>query len=253
MTTADERDGYLRAAGYNLFNLHAADVMIDLLTDSGTGAMSAEQWAASSAATRATPARRRGIASWRACSELFPFKHVIPTHQGRAAERILFSVVGGPGHVIPSNTHFDTTRANIEYTGAEAVDLVIEEGRHPSVIHPFKGNMDTDALDAFIRRTRCGERAAGDGDGHQQLRWRPAGEPRQPARGARGVRPIRPSAVPGRVPFRRERVVHQAARGWLCRCGHPRHRARDGRAGRRHDHERQEGRDRQHRRLAGHG
>ena len=82
--------------------------------------------------------------------ELFPFKHVIPTHQGRAAEKILFGVVGGPGKVVPNNTHFDTTRANIEFTGAEAVDLVIEEGRHPSVIHPFKGNMDTAALEAFI-------------------------------------------------------------------------------------------------------
>ena len=82
--------------------------------------------------------------------ELFPFKHVIPTHQGRAAEKILFSVVGGPGKVVPNNTHFDTTRANVEFTGAEAVDLVIAEGRHPSVMHPFKGNMDVAALDAFI-------------------------------------------------------------------------------------------------------
>ncbi|HEX6128739.1 MAG TPA: tryptophanase [Candidatus Limnocylindria bacterium] len=150
MTTVEERDGHLREAGYNLFNLHAADVLIDLLTDSGTGAMSAEQWAGIQRGDESYA----GSPSWyrflESVQELFPFKHVIPTHQGRAAERILFSVVGGPGHVIPSNTHFDTTRANVEYTGAEAVDLVIEEGRHPSVIHPFKGNMDTDALDAFI-------------------------------------------------------------------------------------------------------
>jgi tryptophanase len=150
MTTVEERDGYLREAGYNLFNLHAADVLIDLLTDSGTGAMSAEQWAAIQRGDESyagSPSWYRFLESVR---ELFPFKHVIPTHQGRAAERILFSVVGGPGRVIPSNTHFDTTRANVEFTGAEAVDLVIEEGRHPSAIHPFKGNMDVDALDACI-------------------------------------------------------------------------------------------------------
>ena len=151
MTTADEREGYLRAAGYNLFNLHSADVLIDLLTDSGTGAMSAEQWAGIQRGDESYA----GSPSWyrflESVQDLFPFKHVIPTHQGRAAERILFGVVGGPGKVIPSNTHFDTTRANVEFTGAEAVDLVIEEGKHPSVIHPFKGNMDTDALDAFIR------------------------------------------------------------------------------------------------------
>ncbi len=152
MTTVEERDAHLREAGYNLFNLHAADVLIDLLTDSGTGAMSAEQWAGIQRGDESyagSPSWFRFLESVR---ELFPFKHVIPTHQGRAAERILFSVVGGPGKVVPSNTHFDTTRANVEFTGAEALDLVIEEGRHPSAIHPFKGNMDIDALDAAIRR-----------------------------------------------------------------------------------------------------
>jgi len=151
MTTPEERQAKLEAAGYNLFNLHAADVLIDLLTDSGTGAMSAEQWAG----VQRGDESYAGSPSWyrflEAVTELWPFRHVIPTHQGRAAEKILFSVIGGPGKVIPSNTHFDTTRANVEFTGAEAVDLVIEEGRHPSVLHPFKGNMDTDALDAFIR------------------------------------------------------------------------------------------------------
>jgi tryptophanase len=151
LTTVDERERHLREAGYNLFNLHADDVLIDLLTDSGTGAMSAEQWAGIQRGDESyagSPSWYRFLESVR---ELFAFKHVIPTHQGRAAERILFGVVGGSGKAIPSNTHFDTTRANVEYTGAEAVDLLIEEGHHPSVIHPFKGNMDTGALDAFIR------------------------------------------------------------------------------------------------------
>jgi tryptophanase len=151
MTTAEERAATLAEAGHNLFNLHAADVLIDLLTDSGTGAMSAEQWAGIQRGDESYA----GSPSWfrflEAVTELWPFRHVIPTHQGRAAEKILFSVIGGPGKVIPSNTHFDTTRANVEFTGAEAVDCVIAEGREPSTIHPFKGNMDTDALDALIR------------------------------------------------------------------------------------------------------
>jgi tryptophanase len=150
MTTVAEREQKLAEAGYNLFNLHASDVLIDLLTDSGTGAMSAEQWAGIQRGDESyagSPSWFRFLESVR---ELFPYRHVIPTHQGRAAEKILFSVVGGPGKAIPNNTHFDTTRANVEFSGAEAVDLVIEEGRHPSVIHPFKGNMDLAALEAFI-------------------------------------------------------------------------------------------------------
>ena len=151
LTTVEERAAKLRDAGHNLFNLHAADVLIDFLTDSGTGAMSAEQWAGIQRGDESYA----GSPSWfrflDAVTELWPFRHVIPTHQGRAAEKILFSVIGGPGKVIPSNTHFDTTRANVEFTGAEAIDCVIPEGREPATIHPFKGNMDTDALEALIR------------------------------------------------------------------------------------------------------
>ena len=151
MTTAVEREAALAEAGYNLFGLHADDVLIDLLTDSGTGAMSRDQWAAIQRGDESYA----GSPSWyvflEAVQELFPFRHVIPTHQGRAAEKILFSVLGGPGRTIPNNTHFDTTRANVEATGAAAVDLPIPEGRLPSTLHPFKGNMDTVALDALLR------------------------------------------------------------------------------------------------------
>ncbi len=150
ITSEDERQTALEAAGLNLFKVPARDVLIDLLTDSGTGAMSRDQWAA----VQHGDESYAGSPSWtvflKAVQELFPFKHVIPTHQGRAAEHILFSVLGGPGKAFPNNTHFDTTRANIEHSGAEAVDLVIPEGRDPATLHPFKGNMDLDALDAFI-------------------------------------------------------------------------------------------------------
>jgi tryptophanase len=151
MTTVEERQAALEAAGYNLFNLHADDVLIDLLTDSGTGAMSRDQWAGIQRGDESYAGSPSWFTFLAAVQHLFPFKHVIPTHQGRAAEKILFSVIGGPGKVIPNNTHFDTTRANVEFTGAEAVDLGIPEGKVPSALHPFKGNLDLDALDALIR------------------------------------------------------------------------------------------------------
>jgi tryptophanase len=150
LTTVAQRDAALEAAGYNLFNLHADDVLIDLLTDSGTGAMSRDQWAAIQHGDESYAGSPSWFAFLESVQALFPFKHVIPTHQGRAAEKILFSVVGGPGRSVPNNTHFDTTRANVEATGAEAVDLVIPEGRDPAFIHPFKGNMDVSALDRFL-------------------------------------------------------------------------------------------------------
>ena len=152
MTTEAQRQHAVAAAGYNLFNLHSEDVLIDLLTDSGTGAMSRDQWAAIQHGDESYAGSPSYDIFRKSVQDLFPFKHVIPTHQGRAAEKILFTVLGGGGKTFPSNTHFDTTRANIEYTGAEAVDLVIPEGRDPSGQHPFKGNLDIAALDAYLTR-----------------------------------------------------------------------------------------------------
>jgi tryptophanase len=146
MTTREEREEELERAGYNLFNVPGPRVLIDLLTDSGTGAMSSEQWAGLQRGDESYA----GSASWErfreSVKELFPFEHLIPTHQGRAAEKILFSSLGGPGKTIPNNTHFDTTRANVEFTGAEALDLPVPEALVPSSRHPFKGNMDVEAL-----------------------------------------------------------------------------------------------------------
>ena len=147
-----------RRAGYNLFQLHADDVLIDLLTDSGTGAMAREQWAGDAARRRVVrglavvvPLPRGGARSCR------PFRHVIPTHQGRAAERILFSVIGGPGKVVPNNTHFDTTRANVEFTGAEALDLVIPEGALPVDPAPVQGQHRPRGARGAHRRARAGD------------------------------------------------------------------------------------------------
>jgi tryptophanase len=161
MTSVEEREAALRDAGYNLFGLHADDVLIDLLTDSGTGAMSRDQWAAVQHGDESYAGSPSWFAFLESVQALFPFRHVIPTHQGRAAEKILFSVLGKPGLVIPNNTHFDTTRANVEFTGAEAVDLVIPEGRDPAAIHPFKGNMDVARLDALLAELGGGTERGG--------------------------------------------------------------------------------------------
>jgi len=148
LSTKEERQRCLEEAGYNLFHLHADDVIIDLLTDSGTGAMSRDQWAGIQRGDESYA----GSPSWfrfrDAVRALFPFKHIIPTHQGRAAEKILFSVLAGPGKAVPNNTHFDTTRANVEATGAEAIDL--SPSHAPGARLPFKGDMDVAALERLI-------------------------------------------------------------------------------------------------------
>jgi tyrosine phenol-lyase len=151
-TTREEREQRLRAAHYNLFLLPAEDVLIDLLTDSGTGAMSTHQWAALMEGDESYAGSKSFERFRRSVQGIFGYRHVIPTHQGRAAERILFGVMCKKGDVVPNNTHFDTTRANIEFLGAEAVDLPAQEGREPSVQYPFKGNMDVTALERLIER-----------------------------------------------------------------------------------------------------
>ncbi len=149
-TTRKERQELLQSVDYNLFALKSEDVIIDLLTDSGTSAMSAEQWGAIMRGDESYAGSPSFIRFEAAVRDLMDFKHIIPTHQGRAAEAILFSLIAGPGKVIPSNTHFDTTRGNIEGTGALAFDLVIGEGKDPQNLHPFKGNMDLEKLEAFL-------------------------------------------------------------------------------------------------------
>jgi tyrosine phenol-lyase len=149
-TTRQQRQHLLEAAFYNLFLLPADDVLIDLLTDSGTGAMSTHQWAGIMEGDESYAGSKSFDHFKESVQEIVGYKHVIPTHQGRAAERILFGVACKKGDVVPNNTHFDTTRANIDFVGAEALDLVIEEGLHPSLQHPFKGNMDVAALESLI-------------------------------------------------------------------------------------------------------
>ena len=150
LPTRAAREEALERAGFNLFGLHADEVIIDLLTDSGTGAMSAKQWAGMMVGDESYAGSRSFYRFLDVVQGITGLPEIIPTHQGRAAERILFSVMVKAGDVVPNNTHFDTTRANVEYQQAEARDLVIAEGRDPALVHPFKGNMDVEALEQTI-------------------------------------------------------------------------------------------------------
>ncbi|MBK8978496.1 MAG: tryptophanase [Planctomycetes bacterium] len=150
MTTRDEREAKLREAGFNLFHLHSDDVLIDLLTDSGTGAMSSEQWAGIMRGDESYAGSPSYYHFRDRMREITGFEGILPTHQGRASERILFELIGGAGKVVPNNAHFDTTRANVEHSGARAIDLMIAEAKDPRNRHPFKGNMDVGALEALI-------------------------------------------------------------------------------------------------------
>ncbi len=152
MTTRGEREQILAKAGHNLFNVRADDVLIDLLTDSGTSAMSARQWAGLVDGDESYAGARSFYRFEKAVKDLTGLKHIIPTHQGRAAEKILFAILGGPGKIIPNNTHFDTTRANIEVSGAEAVDLPVKEALIPSLVKDFKGNMDMASLERLLKQ-----------------------------------------------------------------------------------------------------
>jgi tryptophanase len=151
MTTREEREAILRRAHFNPFLIPAEDVLIDLLTDSGTSAMSSEQWAGMLRGDESYAGARSWFRFEKVMKDMTGMPHVLPTHQGRASERILFELVGGPGKVVPTNNHFDTTRANVEHSGAAAVDLVIDEGKQPRLRHPFKGNLDPAKLEALIR------------------------------------------------------------------------------------------------------
>lgn len=151
MTTPEQREEILRQAGFNPFLIHAEDVLIDLLTDSGTGAMSSEQWSGIMRADESYAGAASFYRFQNTMRELTGFDHILPTHQGRASERILFELIGGEDRVVPNNGHFDTTRANIEHSGAAAIDLPIPEARIVHDPHPFKGNMDVAALERLIK------------------------------------------------------------------------------------------------------
>ena len=154
MTTRAHREEVLRRAGMNVFQINAEDVLIDLLTDSGTGAMSSAQWAGIMRGDESYAGAASFHRFYSQLASITGFEHILPTHQGRASERILFEVLAGPRMVVPNNSHFDTTRANIEHSGAKAVDLVIDEGQVPRCRYPFKGNMHLDRL-ARLRRARA--------------------------------------------------------------------------------------------------
>src|SRR6478672_9409622 len=152
--TREERERLIRAAGLNIFSVPADSIYVDLLTDSGTSAMSDHQWAGLMMGDESYAGSKNFFHFRDAVREIFGYPHVIPTHQGRVAENLLFSTILKSGDVVPNNTHFDTTRANVEVNGGTAVDFVIPEGKEPRTRHPFKGNMDLDRLARCLEENR---------------------------------------------------------------------------------------------------
>ncbi|UCC31837.1 MAG: tryptophanase, partial [Phycisphaerales bacterium] len=153
MTGREYREEVLQKAGFNVFNIRAEDVLIDLLTDSGTGAMSSEQWAGIMRGDESYAGAASFHRFYDRVANMTGFEHILPTHQGRASERILFEVMAGPGMVVPNNNHFDTTRANVEHSGATPIDLVIDEGQVVKSRYPFKGNMNVERLERLFKDT----------------------------------------------------------------------------------------------------
>jgi len=151
MSSEQGRIDYLRDANFNTFLLKSDEVIIDFLTDSGTSAMSAEQWGGVMMGDESYAGSRSWLKMEAVVKNLTGHEFILPTHQGRAAERIIYGYLGGKGKTFISNTHFDTTRANIEFSGAEALDIAIPESNDPALIHPFKGNIDVERLDTLIQ------------------------------------------------------------------------------------------------------
>ena len=250
MTTRAEREELLAAARLNLFQLRAEDVLLDWLTDSGTGAMSTRQWAAIMLGDESYAGARSFYRLEAVVQDLTGYAHFVPTHQGRAAERILFGTVCKPGHVVPSNCHFDTTRALLEWNGAEPRDLVIREGLEPATAPPVQGEHRPRPGEGPAA-ARGGARPLRDDHGDQQHRRRAAGVDGEPARLRRAAPPARQAARPRRLPVRRERHVREDARAGVRRRPREAHRPGDVRPRRRLHHERQEGRHGEHRRIPG--